>query len=144
MSMLTDIYANLPHAGDMRLLEQVLHWDEQSIVCATSSHRSTTNPLRRQGQLSTVHGIEYAAQAAAVHGVLSAVLDGGPVLLMGAVRDLELTVSRLDELPTPLRIQATLEARAGVNAVYRFELDADERTCAQGRITLIKAAGDHR
>ncbi len=34
MSMLADIYANLPHAGDMRLLEQVLHWDEQSIVCA--------------------------------------------------------------------------------------------------------------
>jgi predicted hotdog family 3-hydroxylacyl-ACP dehydratase len=144
MTMLAEIYAKLPHAGDMRLLEQVLHWDEQSIVCATSSHRSSTNPLRRNGQLAAVHGVEYAAQAAAVHGVLSAALDAGPLLLMGAVRDLELAVSRLDELPEPLRIQATLEARAGVNAVYRFLLDADQRTCAQGRITLIKAAGGSR
>ena len=141
MSMLADIYARLPHAGDMRLIEQVLHWNEQSIVCATSSHHSTTNPLRRHGHLSTVHGIEYAAQAAAVHGILTAVLDGGPVLLIGAVRDLELTVPRLDLLPTPLRIQATLEARAGVNAVYQFGLKADDRTWAQGRITLLKAAG---
>jgi len=144
MIMLAEIYAKLPHAGDMRLLEQVLHWDQQSIACATSSHRSTTNPLRRDGHLSSIHGIEYAAQTAAVHGVLSAVLDDGPALLMGAVRDLELTVSKLDQLPAPLRIQATLEARAGVNAVYRFELDADERTCAQGRITLVKAAREHR
>lgn len=139
--MLDDIYAKLPHAGGMCLLEQVLDWDEHSILCVTSSHQSPTNPLRWHGCLSAVHGVEYAAQASAVHGVLTAALDGGPVLLLGAVRDLELTISRLDQVTTPLRVAARLEVRLGVNVIYRFELTADGRRCARGRITLMQGAG---
>ncbi|AFL74205.1 3-hydroxyacyl-ACP dehydratase [Thiocystis violascens] len=138
MNRLDDLYAKLPHAGGMCLLEEVLAWDEQSILCATSSHRSLTNPLRCHAGLSAVHGVEYAAQAAAVHGVLSSALDGGPVLLLGAVRDLELTVPRLDGLTAPLMIAARLEARLGANASYRFALTADGLPCASGRITLMR------
>ncbi len=139
--MLDDIYARLPHAGGMCLLEEVLEWDGQSILCATSSHQLPTNPLRRHGALSAVHGVEYAAQAAAVHGVLSTALDAGPVLLLGAIRDLELTVSRLDQLAAPLKVAARLDARLGVNVIYHFELTAAGQSCARGRITLMQGAG---
>ncbi|RKT43449.1 hydroxymyristoyl-ACP dehydratase [Thiocapsa rosea] len=137
MTLLDEVYAKLPHAGAMCLLEEALEHDRDSIRCATTSHRDPCNPLRRDGTLSSVQGVEYAAQAAAAHGVLTDVLDGETALLLGAVRDLELSVARLDCLPTPLQVTAWLEARAGVNAVYRFELSADERVCVRGRITLL-------
>ncbi len=142
MTLLDEVYAKLPHAGAMCLLEQVLERDRDCIRCTTDSHRDPSNPLRRDGFLSAVQGVEYAAQAAAAHGVLSDVLDGETALLLGAVRDLEMNVARLDRLPTPLRVTAWLEARAGINAVYRFELGTDERICMRGRITLISVAGE--
>jgi predicted hotdog family 3-hydroxylacyl-ACP dehydratase len=140
------LYDRLPHAGAMRLLEQVLAWDRHAIRCATASHRARGNPLRRDRRLSTVHGIEYGAQAAAIHGVLSSVLDRGPVLLLAAVRDLELPVPRLDTLPAPLVISARLEARVGANAVYRFRLEVaapggTDQCCASGSLTLMEASG---
>jgi predicted hotdog family 3-hydroxylacyl-ACP dehydratase len=138
MTGLDQVYAKLPHGGDMRLLDQVLDWDRDGIRCVTGSHRSEANPLRRGDALAAVHAVEYAAQAAAVHGVLSSVLDGGPVLLLAAVRDLELDLERLDTLPQPLEINARLEARAGANAVYRFALHSSGRGCARGAITLMQ------
>jgi predicted hotdog family 3-hydroxylacyl-ACP dehydratase len=144
LKRLDEVYAKLPHAGSMRLLERVLDWDEISIRCATDSHRFGSNPLRRQGILASVHAAEYAAQAAALHGVLNARLDHGPVLLLAAIRDLELEVARLDTLSAPLHIDARLEGRAGVNAVYGFALDCDGITCARGRITLMQGASADR
>lgn len=138
MNRLDDLYTKLPHTGDMRLLDQVLEWDHDRIQCMTVSHRSATNPLRQDGGLSAVHAVEYAAQAAAIHGVLSSELEGGQVLLLAAVRDLELNVTRLDRLQTPLQVNAGLEARSGANAIYRFRLDSDGGCCARGAITLMQ------
>jgi predicted hotdog family 3-hydroxylacyl-ACP dehydratase len=142
MILLEEVYSKLPHAGAMCLLEQVLEHDRDFIRCATASHRDPHNPLRRDGILSAVHGVEYAAQAAAAHGVLSDVLDGDATLLLGAVRDLDMRVARLDRLPAPLQVMAWLEARAGINAVYRFELSAHEHIWISGRITLMSVASE--
>ena len=54
----------------MCLLDEVVQWDERSIVCISNTHRDPANPLRRQGRLSAVHAFEYGAQTAAVHGGL--------------------------------------------------------------------------
>src|SRR5881398_1435622 len=62
----------IPHAGTMCLLDSVLGWDDESIVCTTNTHRDEANPLRRDGRLSALHALEYAAQAAAIHGGLRA------------------------------------------------------------------------
>ena len=62
----------IPHAGSMCLLEQVVSWDQQGVVCSTQSHKSLANPLRSSDQLSAVHAVEYGAQAVAVHGGLLA------------------------------------------------------------------------
>ena len=58
----------IPHAGRMVLLDEVVEWDDDHIVCRSHSHQDRDNPLYLAGQLSAVCAIEYAAQAMAVHG----------------------------------------------------------------------------
>jgi predicted hotdog family 3-hydroxylacyl-ACP dehydratase len=54
----------------MCLLDDVLSWDASRIRCRSASHRTPDNPLRAHGRLGAACGIEYAAQAMAVHGAL--------------------------------------------------------------------------
>jgi len=71
------IERHIPHAGRMCLLDEVLAWDANRIVCRSSTHRHVDNPLRVNGTLGAACGIEYAAQAMAVHGALIAMGDAG-------------------------------------------------------------------
>ena len=66
-----DIATLIPHSGSMCLLDGVLSWDENTILCRTASHRLPDNPLRSNGRLAGVCGVEYAAQAMALHGGLT-------------------------------------------------------------------------
>ncbi len=50
-----DIRTLIPHSGLMCLLDSVIEWDDQSIICISNTHRDPANPLRREGQLSAVH-----------------------------------------------------------------------------------------
>src|SRR6201982_2339720 len=67
-----EIRSLIPHSDLMCLLDEVVEWDDQSIACASNTHRDPATPLRRQGRLSAVHAFEYGAQAAAIHGGLRA------------------------------------------------------------------------
>ena len=67
----TQIATLIPHAGAMCLLDAVIAWDATTITCLASSHRTPTNPLAARGRLEVVCGVEYAAQAMAVHGALA-------------------------------------------------------------------------
>ena len=69
----TAIAARIPHQGDMCLLDTVRDWNASIIQCTASSHRRADNPLRNDAQLGIAAGIEYAAQAMALHGGLLAV-----------------------------------------------------------------------
>jgi len=71
------IESRIPHHGSMCLLDEVIGWDAERITCTSSSHRSADNPLRARGRLGIACGIEYAAQAMAVHGALIAALEAG-------------------------------------------------------------------
>jgi predicted hotdog family 3-hydroxylacyl-ACP dehydratase len=55
----------------MCLLDEVMHYDERAIASRATSHQSAGNPLRHEGRLPALAGIEYAAQALA-HCALSA------------------------------------------------------------------------
>jgi predicted hotdog family 3-hydroxylacyl-ACP dehydratase len=85
------IEQNIPHHGRMCLLDEVLEWDAQHIRCRSGTHRQPDHPLRSQGRLGAACGIEYAAQAMAVHGALAggAVADASGVgaLAGGALAD---------------------------------------------------------
>ncbi len=75
----------VPHAGNMCLLERVVACDAASIRCETRSHLDQSNPLRRNGHLSSICAIEYAAQAMALHGALTAPGDNGALTVPGHI-----------------------------------------------------------
>jgi predicted hotdog family 3-hydroxylacyl-ACP dehydratase len=134
-----EIRTLIPHCGLMCLLDRVIEWDDQSIICLSDTHRDPANPLRRQGQLSAVHAFEYGAQAAAVHGGLRARAADmvAPPGYLAALRDARLRVARLDNVASPLRVCARRLFGNSANTVYECSILADGALLAEGRITII-------
>ncbi|MFO7594120.1 MAG: hypothetical protein R6X15_08775 [Pseudomonadota bacterium] len=129
----------IPHAGSMCLLDSVEKWDETGIVCTSRSHLAGANPLRSGGCLAAVHGVEYAAQAMAVHGGLQARERGesNPPGFLAALRDVKLHVERLDTISAALRIEATELMRSGGSFIYEFRIEAAGETLLEGRLTVM-------
>ena len=128
----------LPHGPGMVLLDRVLSSDGDSILCAADNHRDPDNPLRRHGRLPAMAAIEYAAQAAAVHGALSGHRAAGAGAVLGGVKDLKATVQRLDEIGETLAVRATLLLAQGNGAVYSFEVGPLSGAAAvEGRFTVM-------
>ena len=135
----------VPHAGAMVLLDGVEFWDRQRIICVSMQHRAPGNPLRTKAGLSSLHGIEFAAQAMAVHGALTGKSAGRPRTgLLLSVRDCRLHVRRLDNLASPLRIEAEQMGSNEETRMYRFELSAQEVKLIDGRLTVQLRQEDAR
>lgn len=140
-----DILASLiPHAGKMCLLDCVSSWDDQQILCQSQTHRDPTNPLRRAGRLSSVHGIEYAAQAAALHGALTKGKEGGPLAAgrLVAVRHVTLAHPFLDDITAPLEIAAERLIATGDSFIYQFRISASDQSLLTGRLSVIAGPGN--
>ncbi len=137
---LAAIRSLIPHSGAMCLLESVEDWDDETIYCQTSTHRSLDNPLRRDGRLSTLHAFEYGAQAAAVHGGLRARRAGGaaPFCYLAALRGAKLHRERLDDLPPFLFVSARRLFGAGGDTVYEVEIRSETILVAEGRVTIMQ------
>ena len=130
--------ALVPQTGGMCLLDDVAFWDEARVSCTSASHRRPDHPLRRDGMLAAIHLLEYAAQAAAVHGALGtrAERSRAPTKFLAAARDFELSVTRLDDLGADLRVDAERLLVMGEGVIYSFRVSADERLLAEGRLTV--------
>lgn len=129
----------IPHAGSMSLLDKVLSFDAQSIVCVASSHRAKTNPLRENNMLHAVCGIEYAAQAMALHGAL---LSRNPSQTpragrLAGVRTVQFSVSRLDDIPEDLVLSATQLMGDENSMVYEFVVKTSNRMLLNGKATVV-------
>lgn len=160
------IESHIPHQGTMCLLDEVLTWDAARIRCRSSTHRAATNPLRAHGRLGAVCGIEYAAQAMAVHGALIAsygvAASGGTslasiagtagtalagisgIIALGAVvgylatvRNVTLHAARLDDIETDLVATAELVTGDERTVLYGFSVSAGERVLLEGRATIV-------
>ncbi len=137
----------VPHQGAMCLLESVLRWDAEGIVCRAVSHLDPAHPLRAEGRLGAVCGIEYGLQAAAAHGALreQALGRGGPAVAgwFAALREVELLTDRLDRPEFgALDVSATLDAAGAGGMIYRFALHAaDGRPLLRGRATIALPPG---
>lgn len=136
------IAAHIPHQGTMCLLDQVVMWDEQRIQCQAGSHRSPDNPLRSRNQLSSACGIEYAAQAMAVHGALLAPADSERPRagFLVSVRGTTLHVPRLDDIATDLDIEATCIHSSADNILYQFTVHAAGQLLLDGRAAVMLSA----
>ena len=136
------IVAHIPHQGTMCLLDHVVMWDEQRIHCHASSHRLPDNPLRSRDQLSSACGIEYAAQAMAVHGALLAPVSNAKPRagFLVSVRGANLYVPRLDNINADLDIVATCIHSSDDNILYQFTVHAAGKLLLDGRAAVMLSA----
>lgn len=133
----TAIAARIPHQGDMCLLDAVTAWSTEHISCSSHSHLSTDNPLRSDGRLGIACGIEYAAQAMAVHGAL---VTQGPPPERGylvSVRNVRFEAERLDLPNSVLRIEAERLSGDDSTVLYQFDVYADARRLLSGRAAVL-------
>jgi predicted hotdog family 3-hydroxylacyl-ACP dehydratase len=132
------IQEHIPHQGGMCLLDEVSSWDLTQARCRSSTHRSADNPLRAEGQLGAVCGIEYAAQTMAVHGALIASATGtaAPSGLLASVRGVRLNVDRLDVFEGDLVTSVKLVAGDESTALYEFSVSADDVELLSGRAAV--------
>lgn len=134
-----DILSVVPHAGAMCLWDAVLDRDEVCIVLEAGNHRDPGHPLRRDGRLRGVHLCEYGAQAMAVHGGLRARDNGGcarPGVLV-ALRQVEIALERIDNLPGVLRGEAILLADGAAGCQYGFRILHGGACIASGRAAVM-------
>jgi predicted hotdog family 3-hydroxylacyl-ACP dehydratase len=144
------IERNIPHHGRMCLLDEVMEWDAQHIRCRSGSHRLPDHPLRSQGRLGVACGIEYAAQAMAVHGALAggALADAAKgrseVGFLAGLRDVRLHVLRLDDIESDLICDALLVAGDQGSALYEFAIrsEAERQRLLSGRATVVFDANE--
>lgn len=166
------ITRNIPHHGRMCLLDEVVFWDPDRIRCSSASHASPANPLRARGQLGIACGIEYAAQAIAVHGALLAAAVAGQTPAAGAeaaarssraapsppaagshekrpapgflvaLRGVEFHALRLHDVPGQLMCDAVKVAGDGGTAIYEFAVGSAGKRLLDGRATVILQAGE--
>jgi predicted hotdog family 3-hydroxylacyl-ACP dehydratase len=133
--------ALVPHAGSMCLLDEITSWDQTCISCRSASHRRPDHPLCREGILSAVHLLEYAAQATAAHGGLLAGASPAPWKYLAAARQFELCLADLNEVRSDLHIDAERLLTLGDGVLYRFRVSADRQLLASGRLTIVSPAG---
>jgi predicted hotdog family 3-hydroxylacyl-ACP dehydratase len=135
----SEIRGLIPHSGTMCLLDGVIEWDDNSIVCTSETHLDIANPLRRAGRLSVVHALEYGAQAAAIHGGLRAHAAGttAPPGYVAAVRNVEFHVQHLDDIATALEVRAERLFGEQANTVYECKIVTGDKLLARGRVTIM-------
>jgi predicted hotdog family 3-hydroxylacyl-ACP dehydratase len=140
------IEARMPHRGAMCLLERMVAWDEGRIECLARGHRDPAHPLRSASGLMAGTAIEYAAQAAALHGGLLAEAAGttAPPGYLASAREVRLGVWRLDDLPAAaddaLCIVAERQAGDAGRLLYAFRIDHGGREIASGRLAVVLEA----
>jgi predicted hotdog family 3-hydroxylacyl-ACP dehydratase len=144
------IEALIPHRGAMCLLDRMGSCSETRIECTAINHRDPHHPLRTSSGLLASAAIEYAAQAAALHGALHAKgagTEAAPGFLASA-RDVRFAVWRLDDLAPPstrsgadeLRIVASRRAGDATRLLYAFSVEHDGREIVSGRLAVVLQA----
>ncbi|MBL8429245.1 MAG: 3-hydroxylacyl-ACP dehydratase [Dechloromonas sp.] len=122
----------------MCLLDAVTEWSDAAITCRSISHTDPANPLRSEDRLGAANGIEYAAQAMAIHGALIAGDDAAPRQgYLTSVRGVSLHVARLDDLPGELEVCAERQSGDSNNILYQFSLKHAGRCLLEGRAAVV-------
>lgn len=140
-----DIERRIPHQGNMCLLGSVSAWDTQHIICQASSHQAPDHPLRAHDRLGAACGVEYAAQAMAVHGTLVAEALAGANAAntppragyLASMRSVTLFVERLDTIAGELTIRADRLTGDDNTVLYSFAVHAGEQLLLSGRAVVV-------
>lgn len=130
--------ALLPHAGAMRLIDSVVRWNDDEIECVARCHRDTANPLVMDGALPAACGLEFGAQAMAIHGALVAGREAKPrVGLLVAAHELAWRVARLDTVAGDLTVRARRLLGSAQQVAYEFDVLDGPRSLVSGRASVM-------
>lgn len=136
------IASMIPHAGAMQLLDGVVSWDAARIRCFSRTHRDERNPLRRGAELPALCGIEYAAQAMALHGSLTGNTGGKPRAgYLASLREVVCRRRRIDDLEGELVVDAEKLVGEASHVIYGFEVRVGGRGVLRGRAAVVLDAG---
>ncbi|HXW53669.1 MAG TPA: hypothetical protein VEL47_06155 [Myxococcota bacterium] len=138
----------IPHSGPMVLLDRVEEWDENRILCISSTHQREAHPLRIDNFLSAIHTVEYAAQAASFHCALMSLKYHRPVegidrlggissAYLVVVRDFDFMDVDLAAVKEKLIIAAEHKESGPRLLKYDFNATTSSATLASGQITLV-------
>jgi predicted hotdog family 3-hydroxylacyl-ACP dehydratase len=140
-----EIARRIPHQGSMCLLDAVLAWDDDAIECEASTHLLPDHPLRAHGRLGAACGVEYAAQAMAVHGALvgerlhagDAEHSSPRTGYLAGMRSVTLHVERLDTVAGPLTVRAQRITGDANTVLYGFTVQGGGATLVSGRAIVV-------
>ncbi len=143
----SELYALMPHSGDMCLINKVLSVDDSAIEVLTEVEDPGSHPLACDNRLSVLLLPEFAAQAAALHlnrsgdSVFGA--TDAPVFL-AAVKQFNWQGARRCLGGAVLRINAWRLSASAVGAMYQFDATVGDgasgnELSASGRFSLMVA-----
>jgi predicted hotdog family 3-hydroxylacyl-ACP dehydratase len=140
-----DIARRVPHSGSMCLLHSVSQWDEETIVAHADHRADSHHPLAILTQLDATAGIEYAAQAMAVHGALLGEVAAArgqarriPQMgFLASVRNVVCNQAFLQDQKEPLSIRATRTAGTESPVSYEFAIHSGTVECVSGKATVV-------
>ncbi len=133
----------LPHAGKMSLLGGIDYADVNKLRASASSHLKADNPLRSRGRIACINGIEYAAQAMAVHGyLLSKTQSAGsvPKGYIATVRNVIIEQAFFPEHSATLDIEVVQLLADKNGFTYQFSLSYEQKALISGKITIFLIA----
>lgn len=129
------IEARIPHAGAMCLLDRVTAWNETHIVCQAAAP-TADHPFATPRGVPAVAAVEYAAQAAALHGALLEDRQAPRNGMLAKLADVELAAGWLDENAGELTVQADLLVQGASGCMYSFMVHDDCGCRARGRLLV--------
>lgn len=140
-----EICGLIPHAANMCLLDRVTEWDDNTIVCESSSHLLQDNPLRTSEGLTSVSLIEYGAQSMAVHGGLIAREKGSNfgAGYLAALRDVSFERQDVSQIANKIVVMAEMLMSQNGNQVYRFQVSANGECIVRGRATVVEVRNNN-
>ena len=136
-----EIEQHLPHAGKMSLLDKVTHADLLTLSASAVSHLSSDNPLRFNNKLSCINGIEYAAQAMAIHGFLLSELKQTEASTqtgyIATVRNIDIFSPFFPKTESVIKIEVKQLMSAANGFTYQFHISDGKKALISGKITIF-------
>ena len=126
-----DIERLLPHKGTMCFIDAVTDWDRETISCSAAAP-SAAHPLVRNGRVSALVAVEYAAQATALHGALLDTATRPQAGMLATLRDVSLHCVWFPVNKNLLTIHAKLLSRTDGGCSYSFKVASDHQPIASG------------
>lgn len=137
-----DIAPLLPHSGRMVLLEEILHYDAQSLCARTHIRPNNILLSEEQSQLPSYLALEIMAQAVAAWAGIQALNQGEKVrlgFLLGS-RKLSITQAAIDiDTPLIIYIKLSLQDETGMG-IFEASLEYEKRHPAlimQGKLNVF-------